>query len=138
MHGLSPFQLFETDKHAFIHCECAICLCAMFYPENVNENDKMVSCLRLQCMHTFHTKCINQLLQNKCPQCRAPIQHKSNLDRSLELTIRKDAFDHGNIDEALRHRFMNSGLQLEDYPYHRVVFKRWRDCKISNLGMGRL
>lgn len=133
MHGLSPFQLFETDKDAFINTDCAICLCAMFYPENGNENDKMVSCLRLQCMHTFHTKCINQLIQNKCPQCRATIQHKSNLDRSLELTIRKDAFDHGNIDEALRKRFMNSGLQLEDYPYHRNVFKRWRDYKISNL-----
>jgi len=133
MHGLSPFQLFETDKDAFINTDCAICLCAMFYPENGNENDKMVSCLRLQCMHTFHTKCINQLIQNKCPQCRATIQHKSNLDRSLELTIRKDAFDHGNIDEALRKRFMNSGLQLEDYPYHRNVFKRWRDYKISIL-----
>jgi len=40
-----------------------------------------------------------------CPECRAPIAKLQNLDKSLELAIRDDAFDNGNIDSALKNIF---------------------------------
>jgi hypothetical protein len=49
------------------------------------------------------------------------------VNHSLELAIRDDAFDHNNIDEELRLQFMMSALKIDDYPYHKVVFERWRN-----------
>jgi hypothetical protein len=62
-----------------------------------------------------------------CPECRAPIAKLQNLDKSLELAIRDDAFDNGNIDSALKNIFENTGLNIDDYPYHKIVFERWRN-----------
>ncbi len=48
----------------------SLCLSALFYPEI---GDKFVSCCRLQCRHTFHEKCMEQMIaykHNKCPECR--------------------------------------------------------------------
>ena len=50
-----------------------------------------------------------------------------NIDKSLELAIRDDAFDNGNIDPSLKKIFENTGLNIDDYPYHKIVFERWRN-----------
>jgi hypothetical protein len=78
----------------------------------------------------FHVNCIQQSINNShlnCPECRNPIDTRKirNINRSLELAIRDDAFNHNEIDETLRTQFENSGLQVADYPYHKMVFERW-------------
>jgi len=126
MNNASPFNLYQTDKSEFINKVCALCLSALYYPET---GDEMVKCCRLQCRHTFHTGCLEQMLSNnhvKCPECREQIGSINNVDRSLELTIRNDAFDHNNIDDELREKFKVTCLQIKDYPYHKIVFERWR------------
>jgi hypothetical protein len=62
-----------------------------------------------------------------CPECRKPIAKLQNIDKSLELAIRDDAFDNGNIDQSLKKIFENTGLNIDDYPYHKIVFERWRN-----------
>ncbi len=122
----SPFQLYQLNKLEFINKVCAICLNAMFYPEH---GDKMTKCVRLDCQHTFHTSCVDGLLKSnhvKCPECRNQIQKITNINGSLELAIRNDAFDHGDISEELQAKFKTSCLTIEDYPYHKKVFERWR------------
>jgi hypothetical protein len=62
-----------------------------------------------------------------CPECREPISKITNLDKSLEIAIRDDAFDNGNVDLTLRQEFKRSVLKVDDYPYHKIVFERWRN-----------
>ena len=126
MHVTSPYILYITNKADFLQKVCSLCLSALFYPEI---GDKMVSCCRLQCHHTFHEKCMEKMIaykHNKCPECRESIISKLNVDKSLELAIRDDAFDNNNVDEILKAQFKISRLQLDDYPYHKSVFERWR------------
>lgn len=78
----------------------------------------------------FHINCISQSINSNhlnCPECRNPIliNKIKNLNRSLELAIRDDAFNHNEVDESLREHFINSGLKVDDYPYHKLVFERW-------------
>jgi hypothetical protein len=61
-----------------------------------------------------------------CPECREPVTQIINMDKSLEIAIRNDAFDNGDIDETLKTKFSNEHVILDDYPYHKVVFERWR------------
>jgi hypothetical protein len=80
----------------------------------------------------FHVNCIEQLINTNhlsCPECRAPINTNNikNVNKSLEMAIRDDAFDHGNIDEKLKTQFANSILLVADYPYHKLVFERWQN-----------
>ena len=126
MNATSPYILYITNKHDFLQKVCSLCLSTLFYPEI---GDKMVSCCRLQCRHTFHEKCMEQMIaykHNKCPECRESIISKLNVDKSLELAIRDDAFDNNNVDEIMKAKFIQSRLQLDDYPYHKAVFERWR------------
>lgn len=132
MNIVSPFHLYKTDKTEFLNKVCAICLAALYYPET---GDKMTKCCRLNCNHSFHQECANQLfLQNHklCPECREPVRTVTNVSQSLELTIRNDAFDHNNVDEELRQQFTMSGVKVEDYPYHKIVFERWRNEVAGN------
>ena len=127
MNNASPFHLYQTDKHEFLEKVCAICLSSLYYPES---GDKMIKCCRLNCFHIFHQDCVNQLfLQNhkNCPECREPILSVTSMNQSLELTIRNDAFDNNNIDEDLRQQFITMALKVDDYPYHKIVFERWRN-----------
>ena len=128
----SPFQLFKSNKPEFLSKLCAVCLCTLFYPENP-ENDKFISCSRLNCNHLFHNDCIHKTMNHNhfnCPECRTPITKVTNLDKCLEIAIRDDAFENGNIDAALKTQFANSNLKVEDYPYHKIVFERWRNEKL--------
>ena len=125
----SPFQLYKSNKPEFLSKLCAVCLCTLFYPEN-QENNKFISCLRLNCNHSFHNDCIHKTMNHNhfnCPECRTPIAKLQNIDKSLELAIRDDAFDNGNIDTALKQIFENTGLNIDNYPYHKIVFERWRN-----------
>ena len=127
MNNVSPFQLYKTDKSEFLKKACAICLSTLYYPETGN---KMTKCCRLGCKHVFHKECVEQLFEKNhkiCPECREPIRTLTNVNHSLELTIRNDAFDHNNIDDELRLHFMTSALTIDEYPYHKVVFERWRN-----------
>ena len=128
MNNQSPFNLFTTNKFEFLNKMCAICWRILFFPEQAA--DKMIHCCRLQCYHMFHNDCMNKLLNANhlnCPECRKPIctNKIKNIDKSLELAIRDDAFNHNEIDESLREKFANSSLQVDNYPYHKSVFKRW-------------
>lgn len=128
----SPFQLYKSNKPEFLNKLCAVCLCTLFYPENP-ENGKFISCSKLNCNHTFHNDCIHKTMNHNhfnCPECRTPIVKLQNIDKSLELAIRDDAFDNGNIDTALKKLFENTGLNVDDYPYHKIVFERWRNEKL--------
>ena len=125
----SPFQLYKSNRTEFLNKLCAVCLCTLFYPEN-QENDKFISCSKLNCNHLFHNDCIHKTMNHNhfnCPECRASISKITNLDKSLEIAIRDDAFDNGNIDNALKLEFTNSQLKVDDYPYHKIVFERWRN-----------
>jgi hypothetical protein len=127
MNNQSPFYLYILNKKEFLNKVCAICLNALFYPEI---GDKMINCLRLQCRHMFHKECINQLINanhNKCPECRIQITQIININNSLELAIRCDAFDNGDVDKTLQHHFEINCLQIQNYPYHKTVFTRWRE-----------
>jgi hypothetical protein len=78
----------------------------------------------------FHNNCINQSINSNhlnCPECRKAIDTNKikNMDKSLELAIRDDAFNHNEINETLREQFANSRLTVDDYPYHKLVFERW-------------
>jgi hypothetical protein len=129
MNILTPFHLYQSDKRDFLNKVCSICLCTLFYPEN-QENDKFVSCSRLNCNHIFHNDCIQKTMNHNhlnCPECRTPITKLQNIDKSLELAIRNDAFDNGNVDPSLKKIFENTGLNIADYPYHKIVFERWRN-----------
>jgi hypothetical protein len=100
----------------------------LFFPEEYNK--KMVNCCKLECDHIFHNNCINQAINANhlnCPECRKAINTKKikNVDKSLEIAIRDDAFNHNEIDKALKEQFANSCLQVADYPYHKLVFERW-------------
>jgi hypothetical protein len=52
----------------------------------------------------------------------------------LELAIRSDAFDHGEVDPELEESFKNTHLILANYPYHAKVFARWRS-KTKSLNL---
>jgi hypothetical protein len=78
----------------------------------------------------IHNNCLNQSINSNhlsCPECRKAIDTNKmkNMDKSLELAIRDDAFNHNEIDDVLREQFANSCLQVADYPYHKLVFDRW-------------
>ncbi len=126
----SPFQLYKSNKSEFLNKLCSVCLCTLFYPEN-QENDKFLSCSRLlNCNHMFHNDCIHKTMNHNhlnCPECREPIEKIINLDKSLEIAIRNDAFDNGNVDLTLQQEFKHSSLRITDYPYHKIVFERWRN-----------
>ena len=97
----APYILYTTNKHEFLQKVCSLCLSALFYPEI---GDKMVSCCRLQCRHTFHEKCMEKMIaykHNKCPECREPIISRLNVDKSLELAIRDDAFDNNAFEDII-------------------------------------
>jgi len=129
----SPFQLYKSNKSEFLNKLCSVCLCTLFYPEN-QENNKFISCSRLNCYHMFHNDCIHKIMNYNhfnCPECRIPIEKITNLDKSLEITIRDDAFDNGNVDPILTEEFKHSVLKIEDYPYHKIVFERWRNERIN-------
>ena len=115
------------NRHEFLTRTCSICWSTLFFPEETN---KMVHCCKLECEHMFHINCISQSINSNhlnCPECRNPIliNKIKNLNRSLELAIRDDAFNHNEVDESLREHFINSGLKVDDYPYHKLVFERW-------------
>ena len=132
MNNQSPFELYNSNKTEFLNKLCAVCLCTLFYPEN-QEIDKFINCSRLNCNHMFHNDCIHKTMNHNhfnCPECRTPIVKLINLDKSLELTIRNDAFDNGNINTELKKVFENSALYMDDYPYHKIVFERWRNEKL--------
>ena len=138
MNIVSPFHLYQEDKSEFLKKVCAICLTALYYPET---DDKMKKCCRFNCWHAFHQDCANQLFaQNhtNCPECREPIRTVINTSQSLELAIRNDAFNHGNVDEELQKHFSMTGLNIRDYPYHKIVFERWRNLVTGNLVTGNL
>jgi hypothetical protein len=125
----TPFQLYISNKSEFLNKVCSICLCTLFYPENP-ENNIFVRCVRLNCNHIYHNDCIHKILNHhhlNCPDCRTPINKIINLDGSLELTIRNDAFDNGNVEPSLKKQFENEILKISDYPYHKIVFERWRN-----------
>ena len=125
----TPFQLYKSNKQEFLDKVCSVCLCTLFYPENP-EGDRLISCSRLNCNHMFHNVCIHKTMNHNhfnCPECRESISKITNLDKSLEIAIRDDAFDNGNIDHALHLEFANSMLKVSDYPYHKIVFERWRN-----------
>ena len=125
----NPFQLYKSNKPEFLNKLCAVCLCCLFYPEN-QEIDKFINCSRLNCNHMFHNDCIHKTMNHNhfnCPECRTPISKITNLDKSLEIAIRDDAFDNGNVDPGLKMEFTNSQLKVADYPYHKIVFERWRN-----------
>jgi hypothetical protein len=129
MNNQSPFQLYKSNKQEFLERVCAVCLCTLFYPENP-KNDRFVSCSRLNCNHMFHNDCIHKTMNHNhfnCPECRIPISKITNLDKSLEIAIRDDAFDNGNVEPTLKLEFTNSQLKVADYPYHKIVFERWRN-----------
>ena len=128
MNNQTPFLLYKTNRHEFLTKTCSICWNTLFLPE-ANSN-KMVHCCKLECDHMFHNNCINQSINSNhlnCPECRKTIDTNKmkNMDKSLELAIRDDAFNHNEIDETLREQFANSCLQVADYPYHKLVFERW-------------
>jgi hypothetical protein len=129
MNNQTPFQLYKSNKQEFLDKVCSVCLCTLFYPENP-EGDILISCSRLNCNHMFHNVCIHKTMNHNhfnCPECRESISKITNLDKSLEIAIRDDAFDNGNIDHALHLEFENSILKVDDYPYHKIVFERWRN-----------
>ena len=126
MNNQTPFQLYKSNKQEFLDKVCSVCLCTLFYPEG----DRLISCSRLNCNHMFHNVCIHKTMNHNhynCPECRESISKITNLDKSLEIAIRDDAFDNGNIDHALHLEFANSMLKVSDYPYHKIVFERWRN-----------
>jgi hypothetical protein len=129
MNNQSPFQLYKSNKQEFLQRLCSVCLSTLFYPENP-EGNRLISCSRLNCNHMFHNDCIHKTMNHNhfnCPECREPISKITNLDKSLEIAIRDDAFDNGNIDTDLKLEFANSMLKVDDYPYHKIVFERWRN-----------
>jgi hypothetical protein len=129
MNNQSPFQLYKSNKQEFLQRLCSVCLSTLFYPENP-EGNRLISCSRLNCNHMFHNDCIHKTMNHNhfnCPECRTPISKITNLDKSLEIAIRDDAFDNGNIDHTLKLEFANSQLKVDDYPYHKIVFERWRN-----------
>jgi len=128
----SPFQLYKANKQEFLNKVCAVCLCTLFYPENT-ENQRFISISRVNCNHMFHNDCIHKTMNHNhfnCPECRTPISKLQNLDKSLEIAIRNDAFDNGNVDLILRQEFKHSVLKVTDYPYHKIVFERWRNERL--------
>lgn len=130
MNNQTPYNLYKNNKTEFLNKQCSICLSLLFYPEEYSNNNKMVFCSKLSCNHMFHTSCIEKV-SNKCPECRKPFQidDVKNINKSLEITIRNDAFDHNEISEELRLTFVNECLKIKDYPYHKNVFERWRKEK---------
>jgi len=128
MNNQTPFLLYKTNRREFLTKTCAICWNKLFYPEEIN--NKMVHCCKLECDHMFHNNCINQAINANhlnCPECRNAINTNKikNVDKSLELAIRDDAFNHNEVDEELKQQFANSCLNVADYLYHKLVFKRW-------------
>ena len=133
MNNQSPYNLYKNNKTEFLNKQCSICLSLLFYPEE-SSNNKMVLCSKLNCNHMFHKNCIEQVSNKKCPECRKQFQiyDVKNINKSLEIAIRNDAFDYNEINEELRLTFVNEVLKLKDYPYHKSVFERWRKEKITS------
>jgi hypothetical protein len=128
MNNQTPFLLYKTNKQEFLTKMCSICWSTLFFPDVVD--NKMIHCCKLECNHMFHNNCINKSINSNnlsCPECRKTIDTNKmkNMDKSLELAIRDDAFNHNEIDDVLREQFANSCLTVDDYPYHKLVFKRW-------------
>ena len=129
MNNQMPFILYKTNRREFLTKTCSICWNTLFFPEAIA---KMINCCKLECEHMFHINCINQSINSNhlnCPECRKSIDTNKikNLDKSLELAIRDDAFNHNEVDETLKTQFENSCLKVDDYPYHKLVFERWLD-----------
>ena len=107
----------------------AIAICFLLLRENkVEEYYKMDGSNKDKQIHI--SNCINQAINANhlnCPECRNAINTNKikNLDKSLEIAIRDDAFNHNEIDEVLKEQFANSCLQVADYSYHKLVFERW-------------
>ena len=126
MNNLPPFWLYKENRAEFLQKKCALCLCTLFYPEI---GDQMPNCTRLQCCHTFHTECLAQIVKNECPECRSPTKagdRQINIQKSLELAIRHEAYDDGHISEELKEQFKNESVVLRDYHYHKIIFEKWR------------
>lgn len=128
MNNQSPYNLYKNNKTEFLNKQCAICLSLLFYPEE-STITKMGFCSKLNCNHMFHTSCIKQVLNKKCPECRKEFYCIIDISKSLEIAIRNDAFDHNEINEELKETFVNEGLKIRDYPYHKSVFERWHKEK---------
>ena len=125
MNNQPPFLLLKENRNEFINKKCAICLCALFYPE---VGDDFVSCSRLRCAHMFHTSCIDRITKHECPECRqAIITKKVIIDKSIELAIRLEAFNGGHINAELRENFKCESIILKKYPYHAIVFEKWQN-----------
>jgi hypothetical protein len=129
MNNLPPFALIKENRIEFLQKKCALCLCALFYPEI---GDQMPNCSRLQCCHTFHKECLDHVVKNECPECRSPIEKRVQINQSLELAIRNEAFDDGCIDENIREQFKYEMLSIRKYPYHKIIFEKWRNEYLSN------
>lgn len=125
MNNQPPLLLMNDNRKEFITKQCAICLCTLFYPET---GDDMESCVRLQCDHMFHKHCLEMAMQPKCPECRSPILKKINIDRSLELTIRNEAFADNMMDAEMMESFAQEyKIVVKKRPYHAPVFEKWRN-----------
>ena len=128
MNNENPFYLFTHNKSEFLDKRCSICLTTLFYPET---GTKFVSCSRLNCNHMFHHSCINQSIVShhlSCPECRTQISNITNIDKSLEIAIRSEAFDNGYIDANIQETFNNNSIvKLKDYSYHKLDFELWNN-----------
>lgn len=126
MNNLPPLMLYKENRTEFLQKKCALCLCALFYPEI---GDQMPNCSRLKCYHTFHTDCLAKIVKNECPECRVLIKAGDkpiNVQHSLELAIRNEAFIDGHISKELREQFKNESVIIRNYPYHKIIFEKWR------------
>ena len=125
----SPYNLFISNKSEFLEKLCSLCISPLYYPE---VGDKMPNCCKLGCGHIFHTECINLMCKKdhqKCPECREPVSKIVNIDKSLELAIRHEAFENRLIDETLIEQFSRESIVVRDYPYHKLVFEFWKNYK---------
>ena len=125
----SPYNLFISNKSEFLEKLCALCISPLYYPE---VGDKMPNCCKLGCEHIFHTECLNLMFQKshqKCPECREPVAKIVNMDKSLELAIRHEAFENQLIDERLMEQFSRESVVVRDYAYHKLVFDYWKGHK---------
>ena len=125
----SPYNLFISNKSEFLEKLCSLCISPLYYPE---VGDKMPNCCKLGCGHIFHTECINLMCKKdhqKCPECREQVAKIVNIDKSLELAIRHEAFENRLIDETLIEHFSRESIVVRDYPYHKLVFEFWKNYK---------
>ena len=122
---MSPFNLYQSNKYEFIHKVCAVCLDALFFPE---QGETMIPCVQYNCKHIYHANCVRGV--NRCPECRGSTDKIiSTVNASIELAIRSDAFDNNEVNDELKCTFSQNRLVVADYPYHKSVFLRWQTLK---------